>query len=93
MITLKHSHAAPILADPGFGRTWRSYEFWVTGRVRRWHVTLYSRTGSTLGYVADYDNGWGANVATARGFKSAGHDGYRTAQAAADALLKERAKR
>lgn len=78
-----------MLADPGYGRTWVVESFKVV-RQRRWGVSLLSRSGSVVGYIGEYDNGWGANSIVRGKRKSVGHDGYQTAQAAADVLLKAR---
>jgi hypothetical protein len=81
----------PILRDPGNGRTWlpelRGHS---RGLEPRWGAELISRTGWVLGYIAQYDNGWGANSIVRGKRKSVGYDGYQTAQEAADALLKAR---
>jgi hypothetical protein len=85
----------PVLADPGYGRTWvpERFKAGYSGRQLRWGVSLMSRTGTLVGYIAEYDNGWGANSIVRGKRKHAGGDGYRTAQAAADALLKARKAR
>ena len=76
------------------GRHWEVEGFKSTPRKRtadRTLVRLCARTGRVLGYFAQYDNGWGINVATARGFKSAGGV-YASGERAAAALLKELAR-
>lgn len=80
----------PVLTDPGYGRRWDVERFKTAGRLR-WGASLMSRTGSLLGYVMEYDNGWGANtfVRGHRKMVAAGRS-YGTAQDAADALLKAR---
>jgi len=85
---------APVLADPGFGRTW-VVESRKVLRKTKWGAVLVSRVGTTVGYVVEYDNGWGADMIV-RGKVRMVHGGrpFGSAQAAADALLKaRRAKR
>ena len=76
----------PILSDPGYGRSWELGSRKVL-RETRWGADLISRTGTLLGYIAQYDNGWGANIIVRGKRKSVGRDGYQTAQAAANVLL------
>jgi len=84
---------APVLTDPGYGRTWVPQPFKVCRQTRGAFVLL-SRTGTLIGIVAEYDNGWGADAFIGGKRKTVGYDGYPTAQAAAGALLKaRRAKR
>ena len=78
-----------VLTDPGYGRTWDPQPYKVLRRTRG-AFALLSRTGMTLGYIAESDNGWGANSIVRGKRKSVGGDGYKSAQAAADALLKAR---
>jgi hypothetical protein len=82
----------PVLADPGYGRTWEAEQIKAPRYIRtsRWTMSLISRTGERVGYIAEYDNGWGANSIVGGKRKSVGSDGYQTAQAAAGALLKAR---
>lgn len=86
-------NVAPVLADPGYGRTWVAERFKAgfTGRRLQWGVSLMSRTGTLVGYIAEYDTGWGANSIVRGKSKHVGYLGYKTPQAAADALLKARA--
>lgn len=85
----------PALTDPGYGRAWVSnlLKGMPYSRKKRWAVSLMSRTGTLVGYIAEYDNGWGANSIVRGKRESVGHDGYRTPQAAADALLAARKAR
>ena len=88
----KRTGQPPVLADPGYGRTWEPTTRKVF-RETRWWVDLISRTGTVVGYIAEYDNGWGANSIVRGKRIPVGHDGYQTAQAAADALLDARKAR
>jgi hypothetical protein len=83
---------SPILASPGYGRTWAPFLVKRTpySRKGRWVVSLVSRTGALVGYIAEYDTGWGANSLIRGKFKMVGGDGYQSPQAAADALLRAR---
>jgi hypothetical protein len=87
---VKRPAAAPVLADPGAGRRWDVQRLGV-GSQARWRAALLSRSGTLIGYVGEYDNGWGANTKTHGRMGLCGRDGYTTAQAAADALLTARA--
>lgn len=86
-------NVAPVLPDPGFGRTWVPELLKAThyNRKKRWAVSLMSCTGTLVGYIAEYDNGWGGNTIV-RG-KSKMVNGGRacgSAHAAAALLLKAR---
>ena len=81
----------PVLTDPGYGRTWAVEQIKPTmfNRRKRWSAALISREETMVGYIAQYDDGWGANTIV-RGKQKMVRGVYRTPQAAAEALLKAR---
>lgn len=77
------------------GRRWEITRWKSSPRKRtpdRTAVNLYARTGSHIGYIAEYDNGWGINVARGNSFKSM-PGVFGTGERAAAALIKALANR
>jgi hypothetical protein len=90
VVTADRPSNPPVLADPGYGRTWEA-DYYKPTRYskKRWTVSLISRERTLVGYIAHYHDGWGAGV-IARGKNRMVKGTYETPQAAADALLKAR---
>lgn len=96
-MTATATRGHPELADPGHGRRWEWELAGSKPRQRRWFASLVSRSGNVLGYIGEYDNGWGGNARTR---SKSRHRQFRpllgawaTAEVAAEMLLRELRRR